>query len=445
MNQHNLFEHVVTQLSIGACIVDPDLNIIFWNNFFADRLQQESLDVQGQSILSLFPDQAAFLKRKLQSVFVLKNASYSYWEQRPVVFQFKSSRPITGEECQMFQNVEIYPIFDENQQVSCACITVHDMTVTASYHQELTRLTLKLEEEKAQQLQLIRRLEDAQNQLLQSEKMAAIGQLAAGVAHEINNPVGFIFSNLQTLQDYLQKMGKYIDLLAKIVDKVPQTTLHAMKSDYIQRNQLEMVLADCPELVAESLEGADRVMAIVKSLKEFSHVDSTDWQEADITQGLESTLRILSNELKYKADVVRHYAPNLPPLYCQPMQLNQVFMNLLVNAAQAIESFGKIEISVESHAEQLEVKIQDSGKGIAPEHLHRIFEPFFTTKPVGQGTGLGLSLSYSIIHRHKGQIRVDSAVGKGTCFTLVLPLLTPEMLMAAEDTHSATSSSGIAR
>lgn len=433
MNQHHLFEHVVTQLSIGACIVDPDLNIVFWNNFFADRLQLQSGEVQGKSILTLFPEQAAFLKRKLQSVFVLKNASYSYWEQRPVVFQFKSSRPITGEECQMFQNVEIYPIFDDEQQVSCACITVHDMTVTASYHQELTRLTLKLEEEKAQQQQLIQRLEEAQNQLLQSEKMAAIGQLAAGVAHEINNPVGFIFSNLQTLQEYLQKMGKYIDLLGKIIDKVPQNTLHAMKADYVQRNQLEMVLSDCPELVAESLEGADRVMAIVKSLKEFSHVDSTDWQEADITQGIESTLRILSNELKYKAEVVRHYAPDLPHIYCQPMQLNQVFMNLLVNAAQAIETFGKIEVSVREVDNALEIKVQDSGSGIAPEHLKRIFEPFFTTKPVGKGTGLGLSLSYSIIHRHQGQIKVTSEIGKGTCFALHLPLLTPEMLTDAEN------------
>jgi signal transduction histidine kinase len=433
MNQHNLFEHVVTQLSIGACIVDPELNIVFWNHFFADRLQLQSADVQGKSILELFPEQAAFLKRKLQSVFVLKNASYSYWEQRPVVFQFKSSRPITGEECQMFQNVEIYPIFDNDQQVTCACITVHDMTVTASYHQELTRLTTKLEEEKAQQQQLIHRLEEAQNQLLQSEKMAAIGQLAAGVAHEINNPVGFIFSNLQTLQEYLQKMGKYIDLLGKIIDKIPQNTLHAMKADYVQRNQLEMVLADCPELVAESLEGADRVMAIVKSLKEFSHVDSTDWQQADITHGIESTLRILSNELKYKAEVIRHYAPNLPHLYCQPMQLNQVFMNLLVNAAQAIETFGKIEVSVREIDHAVEVKVQDSGSGIAPDHLKRIFEPFFTTKPVGKGTGLGLSLSYSIIHRHQGQIKVSSELGKGTCFTLILPLLTPEMLTDAEN------------
>lgn len=432
MNRQSLFQNVVTQLAIGACIVDSDYKIMFWNHFFADRLQLQLDEVEGKSILELFPDQATFLKRKLQSVFVLKNAAYSYWEQRPVVFQFKSSRPITGEECQMYQNVEIYPILDENQLVSCACITVYDMTVSASYHQELFKLTKQLEEEKQQQQLLIHRLEEAQNQLLQSEKMAGIGQLAAGVAHEINNPVGFIFSNLQSLQDYLSRMLKYIALLAKIVDKIPQPQVQQLKSDYINRNQLGMVLEDCPDLITESLEGAERVMAIVKSLKEFSHVDSTEWEEADIPAGIESTLRILNNELKYRAEVVRHYDDDLPLLYCQPMQLNQVFMNLLVNAAQAMDAFGRIEVCCKVVDGKLQIQVSDNGKGIAPENLKRIFEPFFTTKPVGQGTGLGLSLSYSIISRHKGSIQVHSAVGEGTTFTIDLPVRTAEQVKQDE-------------
>lgn len=421
MDRPQLFQDVVNQLAIGVCLVDSDYKILYWNNFFEDRLQMPMADVEGKSLLELFPDQATFLKRKLQSVFLLKNASFSYWEQRPVVFQFKSTRPITGEECQMYQNVEIYPIFNSSDAVVRACITVYDMTVTASYHQQLTRLTEQLETEKQQQQVLINKLEEAHNQLLQSEKMAAIGQLAAGVAHEINNPVGFIFSNLQSLQDYLSRMLKYIELLTKIVDKVPQPTLHQLKADYMQRNQLALVLSDCPDLLNESMEGAERVMAIVKSLKEFSHVDSTEWSHADITSGIESTLRVISNELKYKADVVRNYAADLPLLYCQPMQLNQVFMNLLVNAAQAMDNFGRIDIEVTFDSHRFMVKIRDSGKGIAPEHMKRIFEPFFTTKPVGQGTGLGLSLSYTIIRRHKGSIQVDSTPGVGTCFTIELP------------------------
>lgn len=432
MDRQQLFQDVVSQLAIGVCIVDTSYNLLYWNNFFADRLQMPLADVEGKSLLDLFPEQATFLKRKLQSVFVLKNASFSYWEQRPVVFQFKSSRPITGEECQMYQNVEIYPIFNDNNAVERVCLTVYDMTVTASYHQQLTRLTDQLEAEKQQQQLLINKLEEAHNQLLQSEKMAAIGQLAAGVAHEINNPVGFIFSNLQSLQDYLSRMLKYIELLSKIVDKVPQPTLHQLKADYVQRNQLAMVLADCPDLLAESMEGAERVMAIVKSLKEFSHVDSTEWLAADITNGIESTLRVINNELKYKAEVNRNYALGLPLLFCQPMQLNQVFMNLLVNAAQAMDSFGRIDIDVSFDDDALYVRIKDSGKGIEPEHMKRIFEPFFTTKPVGQGTGLGLSLSYTIIRRHKGAIQVDSTVGLGTTFTITLPRRTEDQVRLDE-------------
>ncbi len=422
MQQQSLFQHVVTQLSIGACVVDANYRILFWNDFFADRLQLPLSAVEGQSILELFPQQAAFLKRKINSVFVLKNATYSYWEQRPAVFEFHSSRPITGEECQMYQNVEIYPIFADDNEVSCACITVHDMTVTASYQQELVRLTETLEQEKQQQQQLILKLEQAQNQLLQSEKMAAIGQLAAGVAHEINNPVGFIFSNLQSLADYSSKMLKAIEVLGKMVDKTAQPSLTNLKTDLYQRLNLAFLLQDCPELINESLDGARRVMEIVKSLKDFSHVDSQDWQLADVSTGLDSTLRILQNELKYKAEVIKNYQPNLPQLYCQAMQLNQVFMNLLVNAAQAMEGFGRITIDLYQQEEDLLVKICDSGKGIAPEHLKRIFEPFFTTKAVGEGTGLGLSLSYSIIHRHQGSLQVESEVGKGSCFTIRLPL-----------------------
>jgi signal transduction histidine kinase len=432
MDQRNLFETVARQLSIGACIVDEQFTLIFCNDFFVDRLKSQSPPCVGDNLLTLVPEQASFLRRKIQSVFVLKNAAYSYWEQRPHVFDFHSSRPITGEECQMFQNVEIYPIFNDDHNVEYACLLVHDMTVTASYHHELTRLTQTLAAEKEQQRLLIKKLEDAQNQLLQSEKMAAIGQLAAGVAHEINNPIGFIFSNLQSLEDYLDRMQKTIELLNKLVDKTAQNTLMELRTDFFKRHKIDFVLSDSTDLLQESLEGANRVMAIVKSLKEFSHVDSVDWQEANIVDGIESTLRIINNELKYKADVTRDYADHLPMLYCQAMQLNQVFMNLLLNAAQAMTERGEIHIKVYSADNALIVEIKDTGHGIAKEHLDRIFEPFFTTKPVGQGTGLGLSLSYSIITRHKGHIEVESEIGKGTLFRIRLPLLT------SDDVHTMT-------
>ena len=182
---------------------------------------------------------------------------------------------------------------------------------------------------------------------------------------------------------------------------------------------------DAPDLLKESIDGLQRVTRIVQDLKNFSHVDESERQWADIEMGLESTLRVVWNELKYKAEVVKEFA-GLPQIECFPFQLNQVFMNLLINASHAIEAHGTITIRTglsESHAW---VEIQDTGKGIKPEHLERIFEPFFTTKPVGKGTGLGLSLAYGIIQKHHGKITVQSELGQGSTFRVTLPLKQPD-------------------
>jgi len=163
----------------------------------------------------------------------------------------------------------------------------------------------------------------------------------------------------------------------------------------------------------------------VKSLKSFSHVDSSEWQYANVIEGIENTLKIAANQIKYKAVVLRNFQDNLPELYCQPMQLNQVFLNLLVNAAQAIEERGEISIDVSATESEFMIVIRDTGSGIAAQDIRKIFEPFYTTKPVGTGTGLGLSLSYSIVQKHKGEIKVTSTLGVGTSFTVILPILTP--------------------
>jgi len=178
---------------------------------------------------------------------------------------------------------------------------------------------------------------------------------------------------------------------------------------------------DIPALIGESAEGLARVRKIVADLKDFSHVDEGVWQDADINGGLESTLNVIWNELKYKAKVVRDLG-DLPAVRCIPAQLNQVFMNLLVNAGQAIESAGTITLRSGYEDEHVWVEIEDSGGGMPPEVQKRIFEPFFTTKPVGQGTGLGLPISWEIIQRHEGTISVDSEPGRGTCFRIRLPV-----------------------
>ncbi len=196
----------------------------------------------------------------------------------------------------------------------------------------------------------------------------------------------------------------------------------------LKQGQVDFILEDTAELITESLEGSSRVMSIVKNLKEFSHVDRSEWGYANLENCIESTLKIINNEIKYNITVEKHYAPSVPDVFCQPMQINQVLLNILVNASHAIDGDGTISITLQAaNAEFVEIRIQDTGCGIPEEIRERIFEPFFTTKPVGSGTGLGLSVSYGIINKHHGTISVTSEVGKGSEFVIRLPINpTPE-------------------
>lgn len=300
----------------------------------------------------------------------------------------------------------------------------------------LTDITERKEMEEAlqkkgeEQQSLIRKLQEAHEQLLQSEKMASVGQLAAGIAHEINNPVGFVNSNMGMLQNYVSTLFNVIDQYDALLEKLPEASqMLGHISDIRERADLKFLKDDVADLVNESMEGLKRVKDIVQSLKDFSHVGETDWQEADLHQGIDSTLNIVKNEIKYKANVVKDYG-NLPPIKCIISQLNQVFMNLLVNASHAIKESGVITVSTGCNGAWVWVKIADNGSGIPPENMNRIFEPFFTTKPIGSGTGLGLSLSYGIVKKHGGRIEVESELGKGTTFTIHLPVQ-PEVGVAA--------------
>ena len=273
-----------------------------------------------------------------------------------------------------------------------------------------------------EELKLINeKLAEAQNQLLQSEKMASIGQLAAGVAHEINNPIGFVSSNLVTLHGYVDDLLKLQDSYEKLESNPSDAEQLAAIRQQRQSADLDFLRQDIPALLRETTDGVQRVRQIVKDLKDFSHVDEAEWQQADLHGCLDSTLNVVWNELKYKAEVVKEYG-ELPPVDCIPAQLNQVFMNLLVNAAQAIAERGSIAIRTGCDGERVWVEVADSGQGIAPDHLKRIFEPFFTTKPIGKGTGLGLSVSYGIVKKHGGHIDVSSEPGHGTTFRVWLPI-----------------------
>jgi PAS domain S-box-containing protein len=284
------------------------------------------------------------------------------------------------------------------------------------------RMEEALQAKGVEQQQLIAELRNAHEQLLQSEKMASIGQLAAGIAHEINNPVGFVNSNMGALQNYVATLLGLIEQYEQAV--APHAPAAARLAALRRAADLEFLKEDVTDLVRESMDGLKRVKDIVQALKDFSHVGETVWQVADLHQGLDSTLNIVSNEIKYKARVERHYGV-LPPVTCLASQLNQVFMNLLVNAGQALREHGVITLRTGAADGWVWIEVGDNGVGIAPEHLKRIFEPFFTTKPVGSGTGLGLSLSYGIVSRHGGRIEVASTPGQGTRFTVHLPVKPP--------------------
>ena len=266
------------------------------------------------------------------------------------------------------------------------------------------------------------KLQDVQHQLLQSEKMASIGQLAAGVAHEINNPIGYVFSNLGSLEYYLNALFGVVDSYERAESAITDPALLNAVMQAKQTADLGFLKQDVPSLMVECKEGVTRVKKIVQDLKDFSRIDAVDeWHWSNLQQGIDTTLNIVWNELKYKVEVKKDYA-DIPEVECRISQLNQVFMNLLVNAGHAIETKGVITIRTGHTEDRVWVEVEDSGKGIAEENLSRIFDPFFTTKPIGQGTGLGLSLSYGIVQKHGGQMEVRSVVGQGTTFRVWLPI-----------------------
>ncbi|WP_207273907.1 ATP-binding protein [Pseudomonas sp. GW456-12-1-14-TSB6] len=319
-----------------------------------------------------------------------------------------------------FDNIEV-------QQMANTLLTKWQMTERASlqmHHLEhlVDQRTAQFKQASEALQREIDERKQLEGQLVQSEKLASLGQLAAGVAHEINNPIGFISSNLGTLDGYFQQLLAMLGAYHTAGQTLPAELagqLQQLREDL----ELDFLLEDIPVLIRESKEGIARVGQIVRDLKDFSRVDShQEWQWANLQQGIESTLNIVASELKYKADVIKEYQ-ELPDIECLPSQINQVIMNLVVNAAQAMgPERGTITLRTGVQGESAVIEVADTGSGIAPETLQKIFDPFFTTKPVGQGTGLGLSLSYGIVKKHGGDISVSSKPGFGTTFRVQLPL-----------------------
>ncbi len=309
------------------------------------------------------------------------------------------------------------------------------------YHKELVDLNKSLEDRVERRTKKIldqkdkletayEKLQKTQQQLVQSEKMASIGQLAAGVAHEINNPVAFIKSNLSSLTSYIKTYQEIIEKQQSLISSVQtlpeeeiNTQIEAIK-EFWEEEDIDFINEDIETLVKESIDGTHRVTEIVKGLKVYSRASDETMEECDLSTCLQDTLKMLNNELKYSCEVITKIEPSLIT-NCDRSKITQVFTNLIVNAVQAMETKGTLTLEAfhdESASEKMIiVKISDTGKGIPEENLSKLFDPFFTTKPVGEGTGLGLSISQGIIEDHNGKMTVESEVNKGTCFTISLP------------------------
>jgi two-component system NtrC family sensor kinase len=284
--------------------------------------------------------------------------------------------------------------------------------IAARYKAHLEHQNIELANSKTE-------LERLQAQLVHTEKMASLGQLSAGIAHELNNPAGFIYGNVDILRDYVTDLERLLQVYDEV--SLPEPAASVVTTLKTEINY-EKLMGDLGSILADCREGAQRICDVVKNLRLFSRLDEAELKKIDIHEGIDSTLRLLSRYYSSGRIVLRRDFGELPLINCYAGQLNQVWMNLLGNAAQAVKDQGEVTVSTRIDGDWVSVSIRDTGDGIAEEDLSRIFDPFFTTKPVGEGTGLGLSISYGIVERHGGAITVASETGSGTTFTVKLPV-----------------------
>ncbi len=291
-----------------------------------------------------------------------------------------------------------------------------------NFVEELGSKQIEIEQTNKNLKKALEDLRESQTVILQQEKLASLGQLAAGVAHEINNPIGFISSNINTLGKYSRKFTEFIALQDAAINQIDNKDVVANVDKNRKRLKLDFIINDIDNLIKESLEGAGRIIKIVRDLKVFTRHSDKKAEMADINECIRSSLNIVWNEVKYKATVNKNFG-DIPLTKCYPFLLGQVFINILINSAHAIREHGDITIETWREGQSIFASFTDTGSGISKENLNKIFDPFFTTKDVGIGTGLGMSISYDIIKKHNGSIKVKSDAGKWTKFVVMIPFI----------------------
>ncbi len=380
--EKELLQGIVTHANFGLIAVDMHLTVSLVNQVACTLLSQQAQDRSvfvGAPLIRLLP-----VSCRSQILALCQSVQRTHQPQE---------RTFTNPVNQRLLHATSYPIF-HNNELYAVVLLIHDNT-----EKELL-----------------------QKSLLQSAKLASIGSLAAGVAHEINNPLGFVISNINTMSKFAASLSDFARTVSTYADdpRIPKACQDELKQQ-AKALDLEYVLSETGTLLTETDDGLKRMARIVKDLKSFAHEDSEVPDSAQVNELIEKGLNLVRNEIKYKLEVEKSLG-ELPKILCFPSRLVQVFTNLFINAAQATEQNGKLIIRTSVYRDAVEVRIKDTGHGIEPQHMQRIFEPFFTTKPMGVGMGMGLSICYAIIQRHNGTITFWSEVNKGTEFVITLPI-----------------------
>jgi len=436
----NKFRTVFDSLREEIIAIDRNMNIASANFSFVNSRDLSYENLFGQPYASVSALMTDAEGQDVGAAMVQRCFSEGERSLREVAL-----KDAKGQNC--FKQLSALPVKSEAGETLQVVLICRDITEEREKNRKINELNQKLTQAVKQINQknitlenTLQQLKESQLRVLQSEKMASIGQLAAGVAHEINNPTGYVSSNLKSLSDYQQSLSKAVGLYRQLVDWVQgympgeagdaAALLGKIKS-VEEDEDIGFILDDMAPLISESMEGTQRIKKIVNDLKAFSHPGEDAKKPSDINENINSTLNIVWNEIKYKATVEKDLG-EIPLVECYPQRINQVIMNLLVNAAHAIEADGLIRIRTQRVSDHIEIVITDNGCGIPEEHLAKIFDPFFTTKAVGKGTGLGLNLAYNIITDHGGTIDVRSKIGEGTSFIIRLPVHSEATAMAPE-------------
>ena len=424
-------QDLIAYANAPIIVWDPQFRINQFNHAFESLTGRKAGDVIGKPIDLLFPPATAENTMK----FIQNTLTGERWEVVEINIQH-----IDGSVRIVLWNSAT--IFAPDGKTAVAIIAQgQDITERKQAEENIKQKQLELEKTNARLLKddiTIRNafeelrkshnnLMAAEKKLVQSEKLAAIGQLAAGVAHEINNPLGFVTSNLSTLDKYMSGLSEALRASEALRQALKSNDLE--KAAEVERQILEIearldikyILSDLDNLLKESREGLERIRRTVLDLKNFSRKDEDEKSPMDLNMLLDTIINIVWSEIKYKAELKKEYG-QLPQVFCNGQQIGQVFMNLLMNASQAIEGKGLITLRTYWDKKNVYVEVSDTGKGIPEEIIDKIYEPFFTTKKIGEGTGLGLSISYDIVRAHQGSITVESQVGKGSKFTVILPV-----------------------